>query len=198
MKVIKYFLFIAVLAFSAVAMAHGGGEHFMGVVKAIDDKGMTFELKDKKDVQVVFDDKTKFEKDGAPSSAKALSVGERVVVHTAKKEGPGNARAVLVRFGSKHAHAEGAHTPSTKVVLSVTDQGFTPSRVKVEKGKPLTLVITRTTEKTCATEIIIPDYGIKRDLPLNEVVTIALTPKKAGEIKYSCAMGMLGGVLAIE
>lgn len=198
MQLLKHVALIVALAFPAIALAHGGGEHFMGTVKAVDEKGMTVATKDKKDVKVVFDHKTRFEKDGAPSDVKAVSVGERVVVHTAKKEGSGDVLAVLVKFGGKHANAEDEHTSSSRVVLSVTDQGFTPGRVRVKKDELVTLVITRKTDKTCATAISIPDYDIKRDLPLNEAVTITFTPNKAGELRYSCAMGMLGGVLSVE
>ena len=60
--------------------------------------------------------------------------------------------------------------------------------VLTTKGEPVSLVITRKTDQTCAKEIIIPDYGIKRELPLDKPVTIAFTPKKSGEIKYSCGI----------
>jgi plastocyanin domain-containing protein len=60
------------------------------------------------------------------------------------------------------------------------------------------LVITRKTDDTCATAIQIPDENLKADLPLNRPVTLTFTPKKTGEIKYSCAMGMVGGVLEVK
>ena len=41
------------------------------------------------------------------------------------------------------------------------------------------------------------DYKIKRDLPLNESVTIEFTPRK-GEFTFACAMGMLKGKLIVE
>jgi plastocyanin len=200
MQPIKQIALVAALAFPVAAFAHGGGEHLMGTVKTIDAKGLTVETKEKKEVKVIFDDQTKFEKDGAASSAKELSAGTRVVVHTAKKQGAGDPVAVLVKFGGKNAeHAEHAdHHAAQSVLLSVTDEGFTPDHVKVKKGEAVDLVITRKTDKTCATAINIPAYGIKRDLPLNEAVTVNLTPKKTGEIKYSCGMGMLGGVLTVE
>lgn len=80
----------------------------------------------------------------------------------------------------------------------MTEEGFTPANTKVKKGEPVNLIITRKTDKTCAKDINIPDYGVKRELPLNTPVTIALTPKKSGQIKYSCGMGMLGCVLSVE
>jgi len=43
------------------------------------------------------------------------------------------------------------------------------------------------------------EYGIKATLPLNKPVTVNFTPKKAGELKYGCAMNkMIGGVLSVQ
>ena len=102
MKLIKQLVAITALAFPVAAFAHGGGEHLMGTVKAVDDKGLTIETKEK-DVKVAFDEKTRFEKDGAASSAKELSPGARVVVHTGKKKGATGPVAVLVKFSGKNA-----------------------------------------------------------------------------------------------
>ena len=85
------------------------------------------------------------------------------------------------------------------VQMQVTDKGFEPANVTVKKGEPVTLVITRTTEKTCATEIVIDDYGVNTKLPLNKAVTVSFTPKTAGELKYGWAMGkMIGGVFKVQ
>jgi plastocyanin len=85
------------------------------------------------------------------------------------------------------------------VQMKVTDKGFEPANVTVKKGEPVTLVITRTTEQTCATEIVIDDYGVKTKLPLNKAVTVTFTPKTAGDLQYGCAMGkMIGGVLKVQ
>jgi len=85
------------------------------------------------------------------------------------------------------------------VELTVTEEGFVPSPVKVRAGEPVTLVVTRRTDRTCATEILIPAYDIEEELPLDEPVTITFTPTQTGEIQYGCGMGqMIGGVLLVE
>ena len=48
------------------------------------------------------------------------------------------------------------------VELTVTEKGFEPTPVKVKKGEPLELVVTRKTDKTCATAIVVKDYDIKK------------------------------------
>ncbi len=84
------------------------------------------------------------------------------------------------------------------VELSVTNEGFVPAKAVVKAGKPVTLVVTRKTERTCATEIVIKDFGIKKDLPLNQTVTVTFTPKKPGSVRYACAMDMIAGTLTAE
>jgi plastocyanin domain-containing protein len=83
--------------------------------------------------------------------------------------------------------------------MAVTEAGFVPDNVKLKKGQPVKLVITRKTDKTCAKEIVIDEHAINTPLPLNQPVTIAFTPNKTGQLKYGCAMDkMIGGILFVE
>lgn len=85
------------------------------------------------------------------------------------------------------------------VTMTVTDKGFEPADVRVRKGEPVTLTITRKSDATCATEIVIDEHGVNTPLPLNQAVTVRFTPKKSGELKYGCAMQkMIGGVITVE
>jgi plastocyanin len=85
-----------------------------------------------------------------------------------------------------------------RIEMKVTNKGFEPENLTVTKGQPVTLVITRVTEKTCATEIVIDELGVNTKLPLNQAVNVTFTPTKSGELKYGCAMGkMIGGVLKV-
>ena len=102
--------------------------------------------------------------------------------------------SALLALGPGAAKAEKGRT----VELSVTDKGFEPDSITVKKGEPLHLVVTRKTDQTCATSIDIKDAGVRKDLPLNKPVAIDFTPHKAGEIRYVCGMGMMGGVLLVQ
>jgi len=86
-----------------------------------------------------------------------------------------------------------------KVVITVTEKGYEPSRIALRKGEPVELVITRTTDATCATELVLEEAGLDVKLPLNEAVTARFTPDKTGELRYGCAMGkMIAGVFAVQ
>lgn len=85
-----------------------------------------------------------------------------------------------------------------RVVITVTEKGFEPEAVTVAAGKPVTLVVTRTTAQTCATELVMAAQGINRDLPLGQAVEITFTPEKAGELTYACAMDMYKGKVIVR
>jgi plastocyanin domain-containing protein len=104
------------------------------------------------------------------------------------------------------ARAEGAarsakpHAARAAAVheIAVTSDGFVPATIQVKRGEPVKLVVTRKTARTCATEIVIKDYAVNQPLPLDKPVTIELTPKKSGQVRYACGMDMISGVLQIE
>jgi plastocyanin domain-containing protein len=87
---------------------------------------------------------------------------------------------------------------AARVEVAVTDAGFVPSRIPARAGAPLTLVVTRKTDHTCAREIMFAGKEGKTELPLDKPVEVTYTPKVTGEVKFGCAMGMMvGGVLAV-
>jgi plastocyanin domain-containing protein len=85
------------------------------------------------------------------------------------------------------------------IPLSVTEKGYEPTPITLKKDEPVKLVVTRKTEQTCATEIVMKDYNINTPLPLNTPVEIAFTPNKTGTLTYGCAMGqMISGAFMVE
>ena len=86
-----------------------------------------------------------------------------------------------------------------KIDLNVTQKGFEPKQIDVKPGSDVTLSITRKTEMTCATKILIPSLKITKDLPLNQPVTIALGKVKKGEIRFGCQEQMMeSGVISVR
>ena len=85
-----------------------------------------------------------------------------------------------------------------RIVLTVTNKGFEPASVRLKSGQPVRLVVTRKVESTCATDIVVKEYGIKKPLPLNKPVEVRFTPRKPGSIRYACAMDMIAGSLMVD
>ena len=81
--------------------------------------------------------------------------------------------------------------------ITVTKDGFGPTKV-VRAGTPLRLTFLRTTDETCATEVVVPSLKIKRALPLNKPVDVEFTPEKAGTIDFACGMAMFKGAIVVE
>lgn len=105
---------------------------------------------------------------------------------------------------SGHAVAEAAKPAAAPVKgaqivkLTVTEDGFVPAEVRVKKGQPVQLEVTRLTNRTCATEIVMKDFGVNQPLPLGKVVSVTVTPKGPGAYRFACAMDMIAGTLRVE
>lgn len=100
--------------------------------------------------------------------------------------------------GAPAGIAEGTVKGGIRVIdMKVTDDGFVPSRVKVKKGEKVRFVVTRTTDSTCAKEIVIKDAGIHQPLPLGQPVKVEFVASKSGEIRYACGMDMISGVVLV-
>ena len=84
------------------------------------------------------------------------------------------------------------------VTVTLTEKGYQPASFKLRRGVPARITFVRQVEVTCATEIVLPDYGIKRELPLGEPVVVEFTPDKKGEFSFACGMNMVRGKLIVR
>ena len=84
------------------------------------------------------------------------------------------------------------------VTITLTPKGYQPEKVRLRKGVPARLTFIRQVEATCATEVELLGYGIRRELPLNQPVVIEFTPTRAGELTYTCSMKMVGGKILVQ
>jgi RND family efflux transporter MFP subunit len=130
-----------------------------------------------------------------------LNPGEQVVT-----QGSFFVRAERDRLGLPPAPSSAASVPmnvqrgtpagqSAKIV--VNEKGFEPSQVKLKAGVAARLTFVRTTDKTCATEIVFPSLKIKRALPLNQPVDIDFTPAKNIDASFACGMNMFKGAVVV-
>lgn len=85
---------------------------------------------------------------------------------------------------------------TAKVVIRGAD--YLPGSLTLKRGILARVTFQRMSDDTCGTEIVIPDYGINRPLPLYENVVVSFTPKKAGEIGFSCGMNMMRGKIVVR
>lgn len=92
---------------------------------------------------------------------------------------------------------EKAVTAGDLVDIAV-EGGYSPDTISVAKGKKITLRFTRKDPSTCLEEVVIPEFKIRKFLPLNQTVAIELKPEKAGEYEFVCGMNMFHGKLIVR
>lgn len=89
----------------------------------------------------------------------------------------------------------------TKVSDSVdiiVDGGYSPEVISIPLGKLTKINFIRKDPTECLAEVVLGDFKIRRSLPLNQKVTIEITPKKKGNFGYSCGMGMYHGKIVVK
>lgn len=75
--------------------------------------------------------------------------------------------------------------------------GYQPEVISVPKGRTTKLNFLRKDSSSCLEEVVLGDFKVRKYLPLNQKVTIAITPQKAGEFIYSCGMNMFHGKIKV-
>ena len=78
------------------------------------------------------------------------------------------------------------------------DGGYSPEVIEISKGKTTKLTFTRSDPSSCLEEVVLSDFKIRKRLPLNQAVTIELTPQKTGEFIFSCGMNMYHGKILVK
>lgn len=87
---------------------------------------------------------------------------------------------------------------ASKTMWTITvDGGYHPKTITIPKDKATKIIFTRTDPNSCLEEVIIPDFKIKTFLPLNEPVTITLSPTKSGTFGIHCGMNMFHGNIVV-
>lgn len=104
---------------------------------------------------------------------------------------------VLGSLGCNKADAGNAAQSGTIAITADAD-GFKPSKVSIKKGAAATLVFTRTSDDTCATEVVFPQLDIKKDLPKGQAVSIVVPTDKEQSLTFQCGMGMYKSSVVIS
>lgn len=84
------------------------------------------------------------------------------------------------------------------IKVTVDATGYHPAESHANAGKPVRLELTRTTDAGCGQELVIPSAKIKRDLPLNQAVSIDLTMPADGALAFACGMDMYRGKIIAD
>jgi len=80
----------------------------------------------------------------------------------------------------------------------IVDGGYSPATISVLKGQTTKINFLRKDPSSCLEEVILPDFKIKKFLPLNEKTTIEIKPEKSGEFPFTCGMNMFRGKIIVK
>lgn len=80
--------------------------------------------------------------------------------------------------------------------VKVSGSGYTPTSLTLKPGVPAEITFVRETEGGCVGELLVPELGIRKSLPLKQPVKIAFTPTK-GKLTFTCGMKMVKGTILV-
>jgi plastocyanin domain-containing protein len=98
-------------------------------------------------------------------------------------------------FGPRHATTARAASGGAQEVEVSVRASYAPDRIDVRAGQPVRIRFRRDDPNPCTDQVVFPDFGVVRDLPLGQVTTIEVTPPAAGEYPFHCGMNMVRGKL---
>ena len=80
----------------------------------------------------------------------------------------------------------------------IVQGGYSPNVISIQQGKPTTLNFIRKDPSSCLEEVVIPEFKIRKYLPLNDKTPITVTPTKEGQYEISCGMNMFHGKILVK
>lgn len=85
----------------------------------------------------------------------------------------------------------------TDSVDIVVDGGYQPNVIEISKGKETTLNFFRKDPSSCLEEVVLPEFKIRKYLPLHATTPITIMPQKSGTFEISCGMNMFHGKIIV-
>ena len=88
--------------------------------------------------------------------------------------------------------------PTDAIKITVSSKGYEPSSFNVKKDQLVKLAFNRLDVNNCGGEVVFPKLNIRKPLPVGETVIVEFTPSEAGDLAFSCGMGMLKGKVVVN
>jgi plastocyanin domain-containing protein len=93
---------------------------------------------------------------------------------------------------------QGPHVPAGSILVNVSMVGFDPATIDAKAGQPIRLAFYRPNAQNCASEVVFPALGIRKELPPGQTTVVEITPPKSGPLVFACGMNMLKGKLIVR
>ncbi len=95
--------------------------------------------------------------------------------------------------------AQSKHKSKTQrvTVVLTESQGYKPDSFTLRKGVLAKVTFIRHGEG-CGDVVVIPNYGVRRKLPMNDPVVVTFRPRETGTFGFSCGMNMYKGEIVVN
>lgn len=97
-------------------------------------------------------------------------------------------------LGRKTAAVAAAASGGVVDLTVRVEGGYSPAEIEVPAGSRVRMTFDRREDNPCSDELVIPDFGIRRELPAFKKTVIELTATP-GRYEFKCGMGMLHGAI---
>ena len=81
------------------------------------------------------------------------------------------------------------------IEILVSDGVYTPARIEVPAGKPVTLRFLRRDPSPCAAKVIFDALDVSAELPVGKPKDVVVQVSQPGEVEFTCEMHMYRGAL---
>jgi len=98
-------------------------------------------------------------------------------------------------FGPRQAVAARQSAGGVQEVEVEVRSSYVPDRIEAQAGRPIRIKFRRDDPNPCTAQVVLPDFGIVKDLPLGREVAAEVTPPTPGEYEFHCGMNMVRGKL---
>lgn len=79
----------------------------------------------------------------------------------------------------------------------VVKGGYSPDRITVRQGTPVRLRFRREEDSACTDRVVMPAFGINRELPAFAETAVDFTPQQVGDYDFACGMNMVHGTVSV-
>ncbi len=85
-----------------------------------------------------------------------------------------------------------------RIEVLVDGKGYHPAEIQAPANAAITLAFKRVDEQNCGEELVIASLAMKKDLPVGQVVEVAITTPASGEVGFACGMDMYRGKVVVR
>lgn len=102
-----------------------------------------------------------------------------------------------LRFQRRQEAATVGASGSQELIV-VVKGAYSPNVISVKRGVPVKLHFDRQEDVDCSRFVVFPTLKLHKELPSFAITDVEFTPTEAGEIPFSCDMGMYQGKVVVK